>query len=128
MESSVVFRPIKKRAEIDLIFNSGQKIKMNHFLIKFLFLPEKSDGAGIHYLLAVPKKKTPLAISRNRIKRIMREALRSNREVATLLKRPIGMAFIYSGPSDIDFKEVSELFALALQKIVDSECREFSKE
>jgi hypothetical protein len=38
------------------------------------------------------------------------------------------MAFIYSGPSDIDFKEVSELFALALQKIVDSECREFSKE
>ena len=65
-------RPIKDKKKIDVIFEKGTLLRGNKISIKFYNFNDNSASYG----LAVPKKNFPLAVSRNLIKRRLREQIR----------------------------------------------------
>lgn len=128
MKRNGIFRPMKNRSEIELLFKSGNKTYIRNLLLISLINHFGDHTNKIHYVVSVPKRKFPLATQRNRIKRKMREALWACQLDASLRNSNLGLAFIFLGTHESDFKELSELFALALQKIQEPECREESKQ
>ncbi|MCB0456909.1 MAG: ribonuclease P protein component [Flavobacteriaceae bacterium] len=71
---------LKSRKLIDLLFSEGKSVKK--FPVKMVFLEietlEKSQAA-----FAVPKRNFKLAVTRNRIKRQMREGYRLHKHLLT---------------------------------------------
>lgn len=69
----------------------------------------------------VSKRKMPLAVNRNRIKRLMREAYRlNNSELKALLlekKIPLSVVFIYTGNNLTTFNEIENKFKLVLKRL-----------
>lgn len=69
-------RKLKRKAEIDLLFQQGKwRVHQNHRLI---FL-KTEEGAGFRIGVSVSKRNFKRAVDRNRIKRLLREVYRLNR-------------------------------------------------
>jgi len=69
---------LKSRKLIELLFSEGKSI--SKFPLKLFYLPLE-DGQNHQAAFAVPKRNFKLAISRNRIKRQMREAYRLHKHL-----------------------------------------------
>jgi len=63
--------------EIDLLFQEGKKIHVFPLLSHVLI--QKNDAPNFSVLISVPKKRIKKAHDRNRIKRLIREAIRKNK-------------------------------------------------
>lgn len=128
MESKAHFRSLKKRSEIDLLFRCGHKFSIRQLMVIYNILPNTGSRAEISYVVTVSKKRVPLATGRNRIKRLMREAFRANAVKLAWPQQRMGIAFVFLSSSDCEFGELSDIFTLALQKIVNSSCGPVSRE
>ncbi len=69
---------LKSRKAIAQLFVEGKAVK--EFPIKMIFLPisEENDTTTTKVAFSVPKRNFKLAVDRNRIKRLLREAYRLN--------------------------------------------------
>ncbi len=70
---------LRKKREFDLVYRQGARLYGQHFSLVFL----KTDR-GFNRLGISIHKKTGNAVRRNRLKRIIREAFRLNRELFPL--------------------------------------------
>jgi len=66
---------IRRRSEYRIIQQTGRRVHTPHFVILILPRPELRCRLGI----TVTKKVSPNAVSRNRVKRLVREVFRRNR-------------------------------------------------
>ncbi|HOY38481.1 MAG: ribonuclease P protein component [Bacteroidales bacterium] len=111
---------ISKDTEIKPLFMKG-----NYFMqsgLKTVFLVTKTDAAGqVKVLFTAPKKNIRLAVNRNRVKRLMREAFRQNKmEIcasATENKKDVTIAFIITSSADATWGEIERKIILSLQRI-----------
>jgi ribonuclease P protein component len=93
------------------------------FTVKWM---EISDGKeiGVRILPAVPKRNFKKAVDRNRIKHLIREAYRLNKEVFVRkvqdLNKSIVIMFLYSGKNIVTYKETETKIILILQQIADN--------
>jgi len=69
---------ITLKKELDLVFSEKQKIHVYPFLSHLHCRP--SEFPALKVVISVPKKKIKKAHDRNRIKRLIREALRTNKQ------------------------------------------------
>ncbi len=69
------YNRLKKPEEYDAVFSSNNRSSDKFFL----FLAIKNNANIARLGLAVPKKNIPSAVERNRIKRIIRESFRSQK-------------------------------------------------
>ena len=69
---------LASKIAISELITKGGKIKNFPFFVRFLVI-ENSDSP-VKLLISVPKKKFKLAYKRNRIKRLIREAYRLNKQ------------------------------------------------
>jgi ribonuclease P protein component len=109
------------KKEIDRLFHNGQSFIS--YPLRIVYLPDTGDllrVSGISVLIGVPKKRIRCAVQRNRIKRLIREAYRLNKnEILNPCKREgkhIQIAFMYArnevGPYvDIE-KAILKAFAI----------------
>lgn len=112
---------LRSKKIIASLFEAGQS-----FLIKPLRLVHlKTDTAQqfpVQVAMSVPKKLFPLAADRNRIKRLMREAYRRNKN--PLLQHlhnkniQIAVIIIYTSPAVTTFNEVENKMKLALNRLI----------
>jgi ribonuclease P protein component len=75
------FRKAEKicnQKQIDLLFKEGKSLKSGLFRLLYLET-EAKEGAAVQVLIAVPKKNLRHAVSRNRMKRLIREAYRHSK-------------------------------------------------
>jgi ribonuclease P protein component len=92
--------------------------------VRVVFLIEpKSDTEPANVLISVPKKRFKRAVKRNRLKRLIREAYRLNKQelIEKLEEKQlqIHIAFNYVSDDELDFVSIEKKIKLSLQKLID---------
>ncbi len=92
---------------------------------------KSEDSPSLKVLMSVPKKKLKHAVDRNRVKRLLREAYRLQKEELTILVAEqhlqVRMAFVWIPNEVLDYAKVEKkvLDALSkMQKLLSSEKQE----
>ena len=104
---------------VDAIFASGKSFISYPFRIVYL-QHEQSPIPDCSILVTVPKKRIKKAFHRNRIKRLIRESYRLNKELVNdieLGEQSLDIAFVYVKDTVSDYKEIQKGVKKALKQI-----------
>jgi ribonuclease P protein component len=113
---------LKSRKQIEQLFNEGKKITVSPFRIFYLlFRPLATEHSPFRVGITVSNKNFKRAVDRNRIKRLVREAWRLQKnELKEKLKvsaRQLNVFFIYTHKELPDYQLVKDKVAVALKKL-----------
>lgn len=98
------------------LFDKGSSFYFHPF--KVLFLPY--DDTQVHQLLiSVPKKNHKSAVSRNKLKRRIREAYRLNKQILPPEKKHL-IAYIYTSKEILSFAEIEKSIIKINSKLNES--------
>ena len=103
------------------LFAKGRSFSENP--IRVVYLPVALTGNyPVQIMISVPKKKFKSAVTRNRIKRQMREAYRLNKNVIYQhLKnknQQLAVTLIFTGKEMVDYAQIEHKIILSLQRLV----------
>ncbi|MGY6649401.1 ribonuclease P protein component [Wenyingzhuangia sp. IMCC45574] len=107
---------LKSRKAIAQLFIEGKSVK--EFPIKMIYLPVSSNATCLETKVAfsVPKRNFKLAVDRNRIKRLLREAYRLNQHEFFLGEEHYNVMFIYMSSKMPTYAEVDKKLKKLLLK------------
>ena len=96
---------LKSTSEIDLVFKDGSKLSSK--LISLYYVKSDKENS-LRIAFSVGKKTHALATTRNRLKRLMREALRLNGDKYLNCSLSYNLVFIYFSSKEESFKSIEE--------------------
>ncbi|HPF09949.1 MAG TPA: ribonuclease P protein component [Flavobacteriaceae bacterium] len=106
---------LKSRKLIEQLFAEGAALKK--FPIKVVFMVEK-EAQGHQAAFSVPKRSFKLSVSRNRIKRQMREAYRLHKHLLTNESgRKFVMIFIYLDKKKPQYAQIDSSIKALLKQL-----------
>jgi len=112
---------LKSEKSISLLINKGFSYIIFPLKIHWMLVP-KSQNVTIKCAFGVPKKKFKKAVTRNYIRRIMREVYRTNKEILinTLNEKGLKMQFIltYIGDDIPAFQQIESKIILTLHHLI----------
>ena len=96
---------LKSAKIIASLFQQGSSLFS--FPVKLVYLPISEDTkiTNHQFSVSVPKRKFKKAVDRNRIKRLLRESYRINKNLINNLS-PLAMMAIYVADKELTFQEV----------------------
>lgn len=107
---------------ITRLFTQGDAFIAYPLRVVYLIEPKK-DSAPASIMVSVPKKRFKRAVKRNRLKRLMREAYRLNKqELSEKLSEKelqIHVAFNYVSDEVMDFAQIEKKMKVALQRLIE---------
>jgi ribonuclease P protein component len=110
---------LKSRKQIDSLFDSGKGFSVFPIRVTYLFF--KEGETGVKMGVTVSKRSFKKATDRNRVKRLLRETYRLQKEElqATLQANAncAAVFFIYTGKSIVPFQEMKAAMAKCLKKL-----------
>jgi ribonuclease P protein component len=106
---------LKSRTVIKALFDRGGSL--TSFPVKLLYMQnENCDSTKAAF--AVPKRNFKLAVSRNHVKRQMREAFRCQKQLLTVREKPgFSLLFLYIGKDKGAHEILEKAFKALLQKL-----------
>lgn len=111
---------LKSKKKMDLLFAGGKSFAYSPIRVIWYSSSEPLLFPA-QVMFSVPKKSFKKATDRNRIKRMMREAYRLNKEILyePLQKQGVYylVAFLYTGKGICDWKKMQEILILSLQRL-----------
>jgi len=111
---------IKLRNEIEITFNEGSFFIAYPFKVFFVINPTQML-AGSSIALSVAKRRLKLAVDRNRVKRLMREAYRTQNillnNACEIHKCNVKIVFVYIGDGVLPPKAIDKGMKKALTEI-----------
>lgn len=110
---------LKSRKLIEHLFAEGKRVKS--FPLQLIYLQINHDSEfPVKVGFSVPKKAVKLAVDRNRIKRLMREAYRLNKYlISENLKEPYIFMFIYTAKEEPKYTDLEEIFKKVFVKFLN---------
>ena len=96
---------LKSSSEIDGVFKDGSKLSSK--LISLYYIKSKEYNR-LRFTFSVGKKTHSLATTRNKLKRLMKEALRLNGHEFLNQNLPYSLVFIYFSSKEESFKSIEE--------------------
>jgi len=92
--------------QIDALFLAGNTLNKSPFRLISSEI-NNSDFIGVQVLISVPKRRFKLAVTRNRIRRIISEAYRLNslgfQQYVETQRKHVILAFIFTGKKEMHF-------------------------
>ena len=109
--------------DIDSLFASGQSFVSYPLRIVYLFVTQDDvSKSDISILISVPKKRIKKAVTRNRIKRLIRESYRHNKNESSKHCKQKGkhlhIAFLYMSYDLKKYADIEKAMRKALDMIV----------
>ncbi len=106
---------LKSKKLIEQLFVEGKSV--SQYPIKLIYLKVDQQEALIKAGVAVPKKKFKSAVSRNHLKRLLRESYRLNKAlVFNNTEDKFAFLFLYIGKETLPFEVVQHKMTLLLKK------------
>ncbi len=96
---------LKNSSEIDIVFKDGSKLSSK--LISLYYVKSKKEN-HLRFAFSVGKKTHSLATTRNKLKRLMKEALRLNGDEYLNDNLSYSLVFIYFSSNEESFKSIEE--------------------
>jgi ribonuclease P protein component len=108
---------LSSKVAIDKLFEQGKSFHSPPFKICWLEIIEDRSPAQI--VISVPKRLFKRAVDRNRIKRLIRETYRKNKNLLydKLENKKVLLMFIYTSKTIIEYKEMEEKTIMALTRL-----------
>ena len=107
---------------INKLFTQGDAFLAYPLRVVYI-IESKSDSEAASILVSVPKKRFKRAVKRNRLKRLMREAYRLNKQDLTEKlnekELQIHIAFNYVSDEEMDFATLEKKMKLTLLKLTE---------
>ena len=107
---------------ITRLFTQGDAFIAYPLRVVFIIEPKK-DKEEASVLVSVPKKRFKRAVKRNRLKRIMREAYRLNKQelIDKLEEKQLQLhvAFNYVSDDELDYATIEKKMRISLQRLMD---------
>ena len=116
-KNDISLQRLRGKSRTDLLFQEGKMLHTPH--LRCCFYPEEKEkifSCGV----AVPKRKVKKAVKRNRIKRQLRVALKTNEDL--LCFGGLGMLF-FKGKNEISTEKIIEETSILFQKINEVEVK-----
>ena len=113
---------LKSRKQIEQLFDKGKSFVVSPFRV-YYNLNKDNKESGLQFGTGVSAKNFKRAVDRNRIKRLVREAWRLQKnelkEKIKMTGRQLNVFFIYTGKELPDFATVKDKVDVALKKLAD---------
>jgi len=107
---------------ITRLFTQGDAFIAYPLRVVFIIEPRKDDEPA-SILVSVPKKRFKRAVKRNRLKRLMREAYRLNKQLIleklNVKQLQIHLAFNYVSDNELDFIAIEKKMKISLGRLID---------
>ncbi|MBL4887494.1 MAG: ribonuclease P protein component [Flavobacteriaceae bacterium] len=110
---------LKSKKQIEQLFSQGKAL--SKFPIKLIYAPleDSEKECLIKVGFSVPKRIVPLAIHRNKCKRLLREAYRSNKNIVlTKINSPHAFMFLYLSKEKPQFEDLNDKMKQLLNKFI----------
>ena len=108
---------LKSRKRISQLFLTGKNVSA--FPLKLLYLENELSEVPIQAGFTVPKRRFKLAVSRNRVKRLLRESYRLNKTlVFNNIERQYTFLFLYLGKEMPTQAYIEKNMVLVLEKFL----------
>ncbi len=112
---------IKSRKLFDLLFESGNTLKSYPVRMVWTEIPY-NELTPLKMGVSVPKRNMAHAVDRNRMKRLVRESFRLNKqalcEVLKQKEKSVALLFIVQSKTPLTFTETEEKIILLLQRLI----------
>lgn len=110
---------LKSRKLIEQLFSEGKKFSVTPFRV--FYVVEQNNESGLQVGVGTSTKNFKRAVDRNRIKRLMREGWRLQKnelqEELKMQKQRLLVFIIYTGRDLPDYREILSKTAIVLQKL-----------
>ena len=107
---------LKRKKLIDLLFKEGQKVSSYPLLLFYSKTPLYEEGIPLQAGVSVAKRNHKRAVTRNRIKRIMREVYRKNKTDFQTNDTTFAFMFIYTGREVMTYAEMEKAMLKLISK------------
>lgn len=111
---------LKSRKQITQLFEEGLSLKEYPIRIRFLKVDEVDSKFKVAF--SVPKRNFKLAVHRNRIKRILREVYRLNKQI--IFEGVDGnyiLMFLYTDRTEWEYQDLEKKMISLLRKFVENQ-------
>ena len=116
------YERICKENDIKSLFDQGVGVSVYPYRAIFLFHSNESRPVTVRLLVSVSKKRFHHAISRNRVKRLMREAWRRNKaplyEICERDNNSVDVALVYTATVIHSYEEMFTKTQKAVKELV----------
>ena len=108
---------LNSKIKIDDLFKSKNTFTYNK--IKVHWSVNSLEGNSLETLISVPKKIIPLSTKRNKIKRLIRESYRLNKNILQLDNQGINISFMFLSSEIPEYNSLEEKIKVILHRLND---------
>jgi ribonuclease P protein component len=110
---------LNSKIKIDRLFTDGKAFLV--YPLRTVYFISSENPSGVEVLISVPKKKFKKAVHRNRIKRLIRETYRLNKNelcnVVISENLQMQVAFVYVADKELNFHELNDKMKIVLEQL-----------
>lgn len=111
---------LKSRKQITQLFEEGLSLKEYPIRLRFLKVEEADSQFKVAF--SVPKRNFKLAVDRNRIKRMLREVYRLNKQIIFEgVEDNYILMFLYTDRTEWEYLDLEKKMILLLHKFVENQ-------